>query len=123
MLCYGRIFSAMGSVSIQDEPEPVKRKGKQDTMVSPAIIVLVFAMLAYSGMASLSSQILWTRILVFPLGSTLYSFALILSTFLLGIAIGSLAANKLLGRSHQVLKRSEERRVGKECRSRWSPYH
>ena len=23
----------------------------------------------------------------------------------------------------KVLKRSEERRVGKECRSRWSPYH
>ena len=23
----------------------------------------------------------------------------------------------------QWLKRSEERRVGKECRSRWSPYH
>ena len=23
----------------------------------------------------------------------------------------------------QHLKRSEERRVGKECRSRWSPYH
>ena len=22
-----------------------------------------------------------------------------------------------------VLSRSEERRVGKECRSRWSPYH
>ena len=22
-----------------------------------------------------------------------------------------------------VTKRSEERRVGKECRSRWSPYH
>ena len=24
---------------------------------------------------------------------------------------------------HEVMKRSEERRVGKECRSRWSPYH
>ena len=23
----------------------------------------------------------------------------------------------------QLLNRSEERRVGKECRSRWSPYH
>ena len=23
----------------------------------------------------------------------------------------------------EVLLRSEERRVGKECRSRWSPYH
>src|SRR3712207_9280386 len=25
--------------------------------------------------------------------------------------------------SGHALKRSEERRVGKECRSRWSPYH
>ena len=23
----------------------------------------------------------------------------------------------------EILRRSEERRVGKECRSRWSPYH
>ena len=23
----------------------------------------------------------------------------------------------------ELMKRSEERRVGKECRSRWSPYH
>ena len=27
----------------------------------------------------------------------------------------------LTGSEHE--KRSEERRVGKECRSRWSPYH
>ena len=25
--------------------------------------------------------------------------------------------------SDYVITRSEERRVGKECRSRWSPYH
>ena len=24
---------------------------------------------------------------------------------------------------HKEYRRSEERRVGKECRSRWSPYH
>src|SRR5256885_17009806 len=35
-------------------------------------------------------------------------------------AIRSLKANAS-GWMHQV--RSEERRVGKECRSRWSPYH
>src|SRR2546423_14501610 len=29
-----------------------------------------------------------------------------------------------LGRAEQLVElRSEERRVGKECRSRWSPYH
>ena len=41
-------------------------------------------------------------------------------------------ANKAAGRSVESqrineklenIKRSEERRVGKECRSRWSPYH
>src|SRR2546422_9768204 len=29
----------------------------------------------------------------------------------------------LVGASVGVMVRSEERRVGKECRSRWSPYH
>ena len=29
----------------------------------------------------------------------------------------------VIGATVQVKGRSEERRVGKECRSRWSPYH
>src|SRR5258708_24591931 len=29
----------------------------------------------------------------------------------------------MVPREHQREERSEERRVGKECRSRWSPYH
>ena len=103
-LCYGKaqIFYSEESNSVK--PSKKKRKKQQGTEVSPAIGLLVFAMFAYSGMASLSSEILWTRILVFPMGSTLYSFALILATFLLGIALGSLTANKLLGESHRVLK-------------------
>ena len=28
-----------------------------------------------------------------------------------------------IAESPEVYSRSEERRVGKECRSRWSPYH
>ena len=31
------------------------------------------------------------------------------------------AVNKIY--TFEVAKRSEERRIGKECRSRWSPYH
>ena len=31
--------------------------------------------------------------------------------------------NALLWAEETALTRSEERRVGKECRSRWSPYH
>src|SRR2546430_974843 len=33
------------------------------------------------------------------------------------------AANNVGLRPDQTVVRSEERRVGKECRSRWSPYH
>ena len=29
----------------------------------------------------------------------------------------------ILDTSESLKERSEERRVGKECRSRWSPYH
>ena len=32
-------------------------------------------------------------------------------------------ADYMQPRKADVTKRSEERRVGKECRSRWSPYH
>ena len=31
--------------------------------------------------------------------------------------------NELKEKGYRVISRSEERRVGKECRSRWSPYH
>ena len=36
---------------------------------------------------------------------------------------GKYIANCPGGNSNSVTTRSEERRVGKECRSRWSPYH
>src|SRR2546430_7258648 len=38
------------------------------------------------------------------------------------VAVG-LALIVALYRKRQTAHRSEERRVGKECRSRWSPYH
>ena len=34
-----------------------------------------------------------------------------------------LALERYAPGAHVLAKRSEERRVGKECRSRWSPYH
>ena len=48
-------------------------------------------------------------VLMLPIG--------LLSILLVQLAYG-FVFNKLLS-----LLRSEERRVGKECRSRWSPYH
>jgi len=42
------------------------------------------------------------------------------------VQVGGLIAGvgqRMLGGVSKMMARSEERRVGKECRSRWSPYH
>ena len=47
-----------------------------------------------------------------------------LNSFLIGEAIKQARQSKNLTQEELGnLIRSEERRVGKECRSRWSPYH
>lgn len=66
--------------------------------------ILLLGLFAFSGFVALASEILWTRILVFPLGSAIYSFALILAAFLFGIALGSLTANRIFGSSNLVVK-------------------
>ena len=37
--------------------------------------------------------------------------------------LAGMAVPMMISMLVQALYRSEERRVGKECRSRWSPYH
>src|SRR2546430_1120609 len=39
------------------------------------------------------------------------------------LAAGELTAERAIHLGSRTDGRSEERRVGKECRSRWSPYH
>ena len=115
-ICFGVLLNALvflvcfvcGRIFFQLDQQHISAKKENNNSVADEDIgninLLVFVMFAYSGMASLSSEILWTRILVFPMGTTLFSFALILATFLSGIAFGSLVAKRLLGESNWILK-------------------
>ena len=47
----------------------------------------------------------------------------IAKTFVAAALITSIAGTSVWADDVTDLTRSEERRVGKECRSRWSPYH
>ena len=49
----------------------------------------------------------------------------LISVMLIGACVCSMAAcgSKKEEKKIESADRSEERRVGKECRSRWSPYH
>lgn len=59
-------------------------------------VLLVFFLAI--GAASLGYEVLWTRILLFHLGSSVYAYAIMLLLVLLGIALGSLAATRWVDR-------------------------
>jgi spermidine synthase len=62
----------------------------------PATLPLVVA--AGSGAAALLYEIAWTRSLILALGSTVHAFTLILTAFILGLALGSAVAALILPR-------------------------
>jgi spermidine synthase len=56
----------------------------------------ILAVMAVSGFCALALEVLWTRMLVFVLGTSVYAFACMLTTFILGLAIGSVIGGHLL---------------------------
>jgi len=58
------------------------------------IMIAVFL----SGLASLSYEVIWTRTLIFVLDSFVYSFSIMLATFLCGIGLGSLVMSRVAHR-------------------------
>ena len=69
-------------------PAPAKPKAaeKAPSGGDPRLILVLFAL---SGAVSLSTQIAWSRVAGILLGSSVYSFSLVLATFLVGIAAGA----------------------------------
>ena len=69
------------------------------TMIARVMLV-VFAL---AGGISMSYQVLWTRAYVIVLGSSTYSFTVILVTFLVGLSAGSAVISMLLSRIKRPL--------------------
>jgi spermidine synthase len=60
---------------------------KRESPLGPPFLLAVFFVM---GATSLAYEVLWTRVLVFYLGSSVYAYSLMLFIFLLGIGGGSL---------------------------------
>lgn len=69
----------------------------RQTYFSPRRLLFCIAFL--TGLLSLSFEVVWARLLVYVLSSSVYAFNIMLTTFLFGIALGSLTARKLIVRS------------------------
>jgi spermidine synthase len=68
---------------------------------------LLLAVAFFTGLASFVYEIVWIRMLSLVLGASTHSFELMLSTFILGLALGGLAVRRHVDRS-----RSPERLLG-----------
>jgi spermidine synthase len=79
------------------EPEVVPGQ-TNDIWVPPIARRMAFVCFAASGMAALCYEVVWSRALAMCIGSSIYSFALILETFLIGIASGAAAMSAFLGK-------------------------
>jgi spermidine synthase len=59
----------------------------------------IYVSIALSGLTALASEVLWTRTLSLLYGATVYTFALIVAVFLVGLGIGSTLGSAV---SHQM---------------------
>lgn len=56
---------------------------------------LVYFAIGLSGLGALGAEVIWTRLLSYMLGATVYTFSIILAVFLVGLGIGSTAGSHL----------------------------
>jgi spermidine synthase len=56
----------------------------------------VYVTIALSGLTALGAEVVWTRVLSLLFGGTVYTFAMILAVFLVGLGIGSTLASALV---------------------------
>ncbi len=85
-------------------PVPQTRVKAGQPLPSTAAIVLLIGF-ALSGFVALSYQSAWIRALTLVIGSSVYSFSTTLTTFLIGLAVGSLLFARVFGDDAEVGQR------------------
>ncbi|UCG60096.1 MAG: fused MFS/spermidine synthase [Phycisphaerales bacterium] len=94
-----------GDVTKAPARKPRARKAAKPTAPSPGTAVVevpkskravVLLAVAIAGFCALALEVLWTRVLVFVLGTSAYAFACMLTSFILGLALGSFICTRLL---------------------------
>jgi spermidine synthase len=94
-------YVVSGRAPAQDKDETAEESGaaksKADPEVRPALSRwTIYVTIALSGAGALGAEVVWTRLLGYLFGATVYVFSVILAVFLVGLAIGSLCGSWIL---------------------------
>jgi spermidine synthase len=99
-LAVGLIASIVGSMS-SPRPSPERPSPGHVARTAPSVTRLILVLSAVSGVCTLALQVLWTRMFALVHENSLYSFAVVVFVFLLGLTGGASIARKLLGGATQ----------------------
>ncbi|MEK6320655.1 MAG: fused MFS/spermidine synthase [Acidobacteriota bacterium] len=75
-----------------------KGSGSSEIEARRGQITIVIAGFAVSGFVALSYEVIWSRVLSLIIGSSVYAFSIMLTTFLIGLASGAAIASRLVDR-------------------------
>jgi spermidine synthase len=94
--------------TLVEEPAASKPQKKRNTkpakVANPApslsrtALIVVLASFALSGFIALAYEVIWSRILSLIIGSSVYAFSIMLSTFLIGLALGASIFSRFVDR-------------------------
>jgi spermidine synthase/MFS family permease len=73
-----------------EPPLPEKEEQAATSSSTPALMKIVLVCVALSGAVSMMYEIAWIRMLTLVLGSSTFSFTLMLATFIFGLSLGGL---------------------------------
>jgi spermidine synthase len=99
-LLLSRLFSKREEPArIRDDVEVNSTSSVISDANSSGRIFWTLAIFAVSGYCSMAYEVLWMRLISLLIGPTTYSFTLVVSTFIVGLAVGSILFGRLADRS------------------------
>src|SRR5262249_51725007 len=84
-------------------PSPVK-SSRAVTSIGRLQVTVIIAGFAASGFVALSYEVIWSRVLALIIGSSVYAFSIMLTTFLIGLAAGATLASRLVDRIRRPVR-------------------
>jgi spermidine synthase len=97
-----RIEAARSTEAVPDlsdgQPPSQKKARTLDREVSRRQVAIVIGGFAVSGFVALSYEVIWSRVLSLIIGSSVYAFSIMLTTFLIGLAAGAAIAARFVDR-------------------------
>ena len=102
-ILFSRVFQTAeipGAVPVETNALQTGEGAVTGGRIAQYILVVAFI----TGVLSLSFEVVWTRLLVYVLSSSVYAFNIMLTTFLFGIGLGSLIAKWIIARSKNMIR-------------------